>query len=391
MKTRKKSFMREVVSDLSAAGIILFIVFFLGLLLGAALVFLMIIGSGLALAGSIAFTLMIPGFLVVGYLLNRWFSRTVAGSRRRISEPFKERSVHPAEYTSRYRNRFLLQRFTTLGLMIAVFTISTILLGILLASSDLCCICLPVTFPVLMVSVTVPAVGWVLFAYAFDPYEPEPRAFLVIAMTWGMLSTFPSLFINSFNATWMGDLGLDVSLVSAPIFEELFKALGFVLVISQIKDETDGVIYGASIGAGFSLLENLFYGTISIIEGDGALVILLVLFRSFFNIVGHMLGPAAIGFLIGWVKTIHDRKKQSEKAMYLMGLVGVVTFGYVFGMTVHAAWNFFAGLEGWWVLLLFPYGFFQLFLFVMMVLTAFFLGTRRYRKRLREYDGMASV
>jgi len=205
-------------------------------------------------------------------------------------------------------------------------------------------------------------------------------------MTWGMLSTFPALFINSFNATWMGDLGIDVSLVSAPIFEELFKALGFVLVLTQIKDETDGVIYGASIGAGFALLENLFYGTTSIIEGDGALVIILVIFRSFFNIVGHMLGPVAIGFMIGWVRTMHEPNKKGDRTMYLICIVGVVTLGYVFGMAVHAAWNFFAGMEGWLVFLLFPYGFFQLFIFIMMVLGAFFLGTRRYRRRLNEYN-----
>ncbi|MBN1389991.1 MAG: PrsW family intramembrane metalloprotease [Candidatus Thermoplasmatota archaeon] len=386
MQRKKDGFIKGVLKDLSAAGILLVIVFFLSLMLGITLVFLMLIGEGFALFGSLVFISLTPLFLVLGYLINRWFSRTVRSSSSSIWGPFKERDVHPLEYTKGYRNLFLLQRFTTLAIMICLFFISSFIMGSLLAFPELCCICSPVSIPILLISITVPAVGWVMFTYAFDPYEPEPRAFIVIALSYGMLSTFPSLFLNTFNSTWMEPLGIDVAIASAPIVEEFFKALGFVIILSQVKDETDGIIYGASFGAGFALLENVLYASNSIMNGDGVLVILLIVFRSFFNIVIHIIGPASIGFMIGLVRGFKRPQNGNNISLTSLLMAPGIAVGYTFGVIIHFIWNFLAGLSGWVSLLIFPYGFILLFLFIMMVLFSFFLGTRRYDRFRKEYD-----
>ena len=380
---KKPGFFSGVRSDLISTVIILGIVFMFSALLGISLILLMSIGKGLALLGSMIFLFFTPIFLASGYFLGRWFYSKVEGSSGKLLRPFKEKQIHPGEYSSKYRNRFLQQRFVSLSIMLFVFFVASIILGLLLLIPELCCICFPVSFPILMIGITAPAVGWVMFAYAFDPYEPEPRAMIVLAITWGMISTFPSLFLNTFNSTWMEPLGIPVAVASAPVIEEFFKAIGFVLVLSYIKDETDGVIYGAAFGAGFALLENLFYASNSILSGDGLLVILLILFRSFFNIVGHMIGPAVIGFLIGTARCQYEGR-DDERSTYRVTLVLYIFIGYFAGMIVHGIWNFLAVQESLLFLLIFPFGLFEVMLFFLLVIGAFFIGTRRFKKRLKD-------
>jgi RsiW-degrading membrane proteinase PrsW (M82 family) len=382
-KNKNESFLKGVVKDLQSMGLILVVVFFLSILLGVSLLLLIKVGEGLALVGSIIFIILTPIFLLVGVYFGRGLHQRSRKDAGRIMRMFKEKRIHPGKYTKKYRNRFIKQRFVSLIIMISVFFISTFILGLLWLIPDLSCICIPISLPFLLIAITTPAVGWVMFTYAFDPYEPEPRAMIILGLTWGMLSTFPSLFLNSFNATWMDPLGIEVAIVSAPIFEEFFKAIGFVLVFSFIKDETDGVIYGATFGAGFALLENLFYSTNSILDGGGSIVVLLVLFRSFVNIVGHMIGPALIGFLIGFAKCQY-RDRGKERSTYFITLISYITIAYIIGMIIHAGWNFFVGQESLLVLFIFPYIFFQLILFTSMVIGSFFLATMRYKKRLRK-------
>ena len=51
--------------------------------------------------------------------------------------------------------------------------------------------------------------------------------------------------------------------ISAPFVEELYKALGIVLLISIARDELDdvldGFVWGAMVGIGFLLVEDVFY------------------------------------------------------------------------------------------------------------------------------------
>jgi RsiW-degrading membrane proteinase PrsW (M82 family) len=383
----KTGFLSGVKNDLISTTIILGIVFIFSSLLGVSLILIMSIGKGLALFGSIFFIVLTPIFLIAGYFVGRWFYTTVGNSNGGIFRPFKEKQVHPGEYSKKYRNRFIQQRFVSLSIMISIFILASFILGMLLIIPELCCICFPISFPILLVAITTPAVGWVMFAYAFDPYEPEPRPIIVLAIAWGMISTFPSLFLNTFNSTWMEPLGIEVAIASAPIFEEFFKAIGFVLFLSYIKDETDGIIYGAAIGAGFALLENLYYTSNTFLEGGGLLVILLLLFRSFFNIVGHMIGPVVIGFLIGLCKCQY-RGKKDERSTYRATLILYTAVGYVFGVLIHASWNFLAIQESLIVLLILPFGIFEILLYFSLVLGAFYLGTKRYKDLLRSSNSI---
>ena len=52
-----------------------------------------------------------------------------------------------------------------------------------------------------------------------------------------------------------------LSVIIAPIIEELSKALGLRLIKNQIFELEDGLIYGAVAGFGFAATENLIYGS----------------------------------------------------------------------------------------------------------------------------------
>ena len=240
-----------------------------------------------------------------------------------------------------------------------------------------------------MLSIMFPAVGWVMFAYAFDTYEPEPRTMIIIGVIWGMFSTFPSLFLNTYNSTWMPQIGLETAIYSAPLFEELFKVIGFVLIFSQIKDETDGVLYGATFGAGFALLENFLYSTDIILGSEMNPAIgftFILIFRSFFNILIHMAGPVLIGFIIGFIRskqisTIKNGKHSNNRSSSF--LVLLVFIGFIFAIVNHAIWNFLAGSEGIIILLLIVQGLLNFIFYLSMVIIAFAISTSRY-KNIRE-------
>jgi RsiW-degrading membrane proteinase PrsW (M82 family) len=142
-----------------------------------------------------------------------------------------------------------------------------------------------------------------------DQYEREPRSLVVGAFLWGLLVA--PLFAGLGNDTYGvvitklfgGEFAWDWSAaITAPIIEETYKYLGIVLLYliarAEFDDLIDGFVYGALIGLGFAVAEDIFYfiftfgGDIpSVIEGFYVRVIASGLY-------GHVTftGIAGIGF-----------------------------------------------------------------------------------------------
>lgn len=386
------SFLRGLLNDFTSLAVVLLFVLVLTLIMGFIFVMVALTRDAFVFLGIILSIIMVPIVIIIGLALNLDLFKKIPYTRKGFWKHFREESVPYACYTESYRNRFILQRFTFLGIMVGLFFFFLIFTGIMTIIPELCCIFAPISIPSILITVTIPAMAWISFTYAFDPYEPEPRAMIIIGVLWGMMSTFPSLFFNTFNAMWMEPLGMSTAVFSAPVFEELFKSLGFILIFSQIKDETDGMIYGATFGAGFSLMENLVYGGQSIVAMGGIGFVFTVGFRSFFNIIGHMLGPAIIGMLIGAFKYRSKEIKKKvpvlkrKSGIDILIVLSLVFIGYSFSVINHGLWNFLAGFEdAISILLLFLLGFFQIGLFITLVLVSFFLATGRYNKGLRDY------
>jgi RsiW-degrading membrane proteinase PrsW (M82 family) len=103
-----------------------------------------------------------------------------------------------------------------------------------------------------------------------DQYEREPRAMVIGAFLWGLLVV--PLFAGLGNDAWGvvitkvfgGEFSYDWSAaMTAPVVEEIYKYLGIVVLylIARLEfdDLLDGFVYGALIGLGFAVSEDIFY------------------------------------------------------------------------------------------------------------------------------------
>lgn len=386
--------LKGILKDFSSLIVILGFVFLITIVMGVVYILTALFVEFFVFVGVIFSILLV--FLVVGsgILLNRVVFNKIPQDGRGLWKYFLHHEVPLGDYSTGYRLNFILSRLSFLAIMVVLFVVVLFITGIVNIIPYICCLLAPISVPLIIITITLPAMAWISFTYAFDPYEPEPRGMMILAIIWGMLSTFPSLFLNTANSLWMEDLGLSTAVFSAPIVEEFFKSLGFFLIFTQIRDETDGVIYGSAFGAGFSLLENMIYGGQTVFMAGGLGFILLIGFRSFFNIMGHMLGPAMIGFFIGWTRRYlspqiakRTSTPESHKITVIAVLIGLVVLGFIFSVLNHGLWNFLVSTENVWLILIaLLFGFVQLFMFVGLVILGYFLATGRYNKRLKEYQ-----
>ena len=127
----------------------------------------------------------------------------------------------------------------------------------------------------------------------------------------GMLSTFPAIVINSLLFPLLlifigietfgpGSIGEFLILtVSAPVGEELCKAV-FVLSLYKLIDSPKrGFQIGFSVGLGFALLENLQY-ILGSFSGLAVTYSLTTVIRGIGSIPGHALWTGLSGVSIGW-------------------------------------------------------------------------------------------
>ncbi|HIV56588.1 MAG TPA: PrsW family intramembrane metalloprotease [Candidatus Stackebrandtia faecavium] len=103
-----------------------------------------------------------------------------------------------------------------------------------------------------------------------DLFEREPAAVRAAAFLWGALaatslslvtnSSLLSLITKIFGAKFATEWG---AALAGPTNEEWFKLLGVVLLVLIVKEHfnrsIDGLIYGALVGLGFQVVENMIY------------------------------------------------------------------------------------------------------------------------------------
>ena len=117
---------------------------------------------------------------------------------------------------------------------------------------------------------TVPILLYIALIYWVDRYEKEPWWLLAATFFWGAVPSilfaylFNTLFSLPFFIFFGDGLGEVVSAsFIAPIVEESIKAaalLGIFFVWRhEIDSPLDGIIYGAMVGLGFALVENVYY------------------------------------------------------------------------------------------------------------------------------------
>lgn len=120
-----------------------------------------------------------------------------------------------------------------------------------------------------VIAAVVPALIYVALIYSVDRYEKEPKGLLIATFLWGAIPSIilaillSLLFSIPFYAFDEG-LGDSISAIGiAPVVEESVKGLALLGILfwwrHELDSPLDGIIYGAMVGMGFAMVENVFY------------------------------------------------------------------------------------------------------------------------------------
>jgi protease PrsW len=191
------------------------------------------------------------------------------------------------------------------------------------------------------------AVPVYLLVNALDLFEREPRSLLIGALLWGAIiatwlagnindewaSILQKLFGAEFTRTWGAAL-------IGPGVEELLKFLGVVVIYliarAEFDDVLDGFVYGAMVGLGFTVAEDMYYFFAHFV-GEAGASDLGGLFDGVFTriIVGgpysHVLLTGLTGMGLAFYVTRPDIAKSRR--------VLVAVLLYAAGVAAHFVWN----------------------------------------------------
>jgi RsiW-degrading membrane proteinase PrsW (M82 family) len=109
-----------------------------------------------------------------------------------------------------------------------------------------------------------------LLIYLLDLYEREPLSLVFGAFLWGAViaTTLASIANFGWGLVVLGAGGRGLAnrwtpALTAPFVEETIKGAGVVMIYliarREIDDTMDGFVYGAMIGLGFAVVEDIFY------------------------------------------------------------------------------------------------------------------------------------
>ncbi len=187
----------------------------------------------------------------------------------------------------------------------------------------------------------LPAAGIFLLVNFMDRFEREPWFLRLAAFLWGAIIAIPpALFIetqiDTLLSNWLAGNANNVVVhalyqaLNAGITEETIKGLGLILLFIILRDEfdnvTDGIVYGALIGAGFAMVENFNYFAIN---GHNSLAFLVV-GRIVLGWLGHSTFVACFGAALGYIRHTRIRWKQ----------LVVPLLGYVLAVGLHSFFDF---------------------------------------------------
>lgn len=185
-----------------------------------------------------------------------------------------------------------------------------------------------------------PAAIYIIPLLFLDRYDPEPPWLLACAFAWGaIVAVVFSMIVN----TTIGEIVLGVTgsaglatiastVISAPIFEEMSKGLGVVILLvffrREFDDILDGIVYGGVIGLGFATVENVIYYGRGVNDGAEMLVYLLIV-RGIASPFIHVTFTAMTGIGCGIARESHN----------LLVKITMPILGYIAAVTLHMLWN----------------------------------------------------
>jgi RsiW-degrading membrane proteinase PrsW (M82 family) len=240
----------------------------------------------------------------------------------------------PAEQASRAgRKRSLVVPATIAFLLIGIAGL--LVAGFLLLSLGPGAVAVGAFMALIPLAIVLIAIRWI------DRWEREPRSVLLFAFLWGsMASVFVALAVGVSVDIIQDQLGaadaerdLLGAVVQAPIVEEGVKGLGVLLIFLVVRryfdGPVDGIVYAATVAAGFAFTENvLYFGAQIVDDGSAEGTIGIFVIRGLMSPFAHVMFTVCTGLAIG----IGCRRGT------LGGILGFL-IGLVPAMALHALWN----------------------------------------------------
>lgn len=187
----------------------------------------------------------------------------------------------------------------------------------------------------------LPAFGIFLLVNFMDRFEREPWFLRLAAFLWGAIIAIPpALFIekqvDALLNGWLANHANNLLLhalaqgLNAGITEETIKGLGLILLLIILRDEfdnvTDGIVYGALIGAGFAMVENFGYFA----SNGNNFLFFLIVGRIVLGWLGHSTFIACFGAALGYIRHTRSRWKQ----------LVIPLAGYLLAVGLHSFFDF---------------------------------------------------
>jgi protease PrsW len=205
----------------------------------------------------------------------------------------------------------------------------------------------PVAFLVATLLFALYAVPFWLFVSELDYLEREPPLLQVTAFAWGgLVATSVSIAGNGAAQNIIAKLGSPAlaatwgPATAGPAIEEITKTLGVVAIVliarGQVNSVLDGIVYGALVGLGFQIVENVVFamGAVAASGQSDTVrpVVTTFLLRGFLaGLWSHTLFSALAGAGIGHLVVRTDQRLRTRVGVSVLAVLGA--------WLCHFLWN----------------------------------------------------
>jgi RsiW-degrading membrane proteinase PrsW (M82 family) len=200
--------------------------------------------------------------------------------------------------------------------------------------------------PAMLALAVLPALGAALLVVVADRWrarpaaEPEPWTALIASVAWGAaVAAALAATLNALFGDWLaGTVGASegralAPVVVGPLVEEVAKAAALVVLLLVWRDHVggvwDGIVYGALVGIGFAMAENVEYFTLAAVQGGPEGLRRSLYTRAVLGALNHAVFTATTGAAIGWAW-----QAATPRARRLAPLAGLAA-----AILAHVVWN----------------------------------------------------
>ena len=196
-----------------------------------------------------------------------------------------------------------------------------------------------------IIAATIPTTIYAVVLYWIDRYEKEPIWLLAAAFLWGaipsiilafIVNTIFSLPFYYFLDPEIGDMA-GAALIAPPVEESIkgFALLGiFFLWRHELDSPLDGIIYGAMVGMGFAMVENVFYFMTVYSEGGTEAWQINIFVRAIIFGLNHSLFTSMSGLGLALAKL--SKNKLTRFAAPVLGWMAAMFLHFVHNLTVSS-------------------------------------------------------